>query len=144
MLERIKALFQSMPTSMKVIFYCAIVMRCVVSPLYGGAANGFLIDALFLLILIFKKRSASHVGNYTGMLLRCIRFTPLFTGAIEKFIGLLDSNLHHGDLCLWRFVFTWLPTYTHLCHTILIFHFCFAYCPPGAALALASGGSGEI
>ena len=38
------------------------------------------------------------------MLLRCIRFTPLLTRAIEKFIGLLDNNLHHAGLCLRRFV----------------------------------------
>ncbi len=55
MLERIRALFQSIPTSMKVIFM-ALLLGVVLFPRYMAALPmAFLIDALFLLILIFKS-----------------------------------------------------------------------------------------
>ena len=55
MLEKISALFQSMPTSMKVIFM-ALLLCVVLFPRYMAALPmAFLIDALFLLILIFKS-----------------------------------------------------------------------------------------
>ena len=55
MLERISALFQSMPTSVNVIFIvlslCVVLFPCYMAVL----PMAFLIDALFLLILIFKS-----------------------------------------------------------------------------------------
>ena len=55
MLEKISALFQSMPTSVKVIFI-ALLLCVVLFPRYMAVLpTAFLIDALFLLILIFKS-----------------------------------------------------------------------------------------
>ncbi len=54
-MERIKALFQSIPISMTVIFI-ALLLGVVLFPRYMAVLpTAFLIDALFLLILIFKS-----------------------------------------------------------------------------------------
>ena len=100
MLKKVRELLQSMPMGIKVIFLVVILCALLFPRYVAVLPTAFLLDALFLLMLVLKKQPASPVGNHNNMFFCCSCSAMSAAGAVEKFVGMLDIHLHHAGFCL--------------------------------------------